>query len=413
MPTPTTVCTGTPNQPLPRASPTTPPSEWPTTAVRSSVPMRSAIAAASEPKEYRASGADPPWPGRSGASGRASALQQRGPALPHLRVCSKAVQQDQQWLSAAAIENVKSIAHGGSLSHGLSSRMSAGKSCERISGLLRIRGVPMSDGERLKRHRVPRHRHLRVGTGSSSASSLLRGTRAAAGVRHHRAVHSASGDPRAVAGTGSDGCSRLDADPDVTSDASLGVGVANGIDTRTDAGASSGVGTGAGGGSKGGSGERVRRPTRHRATPWTVAHRAAAAVGAASVAAVAVITVVLTSGGPAVDTATGGGKWTPAPASSPLPAVPSAQQLFVPLPTASPTMAAGARGSGGRAGGNSGRDRQHPTPKRSAKPRPDPTPKPRPSRSRPMPLTTVMVDPGSPPSRSLPGRPTSTGTHQH
>jgi hypothetical protein len=266
----------------------------------------------------------------------------------------------------------------------------------------------MSDGGRLKRHRVPRHRHLQAGTRSPGATSLPRGIPAAAGVHHHRAVHSASGHSPAVAGTGSDGCPRLDADPDVTSGASLGIGVANGIDTRADAGASSGLGTGAG--SKGGSGERVRRPTRHRATPWTVAHRAAAAVGAASVAAVAVMTAALTGGGPAVDTATNGGGWTTAPASSPLPAVPSAGQLAVPLPTASPTMAAGARESGSRAGGNHGRDRQHPTPRRSAKPRPDPTPKQRPSRSRPMLATTVTVDPGSPPSRSLPGRPTSTGT---
>jgi hypothetical protein len=246
----------------------------------------------------------------------------------------------------------------------------------------------MSDGERLKRHRVPRHRHLQAGTRSPSATSLPRGIPAAAGVHHHRAVHSASGYSPAVAGTGSDGCSRLDADPDVTSGASLGIGVANGIDARTDAGASSGLGTGAGGGSglgtgagggsKGGSGERVRRPTRHRATPWTVAHRAAAAVGAASVAVVAVITAALIGGGPAVDTATNGGEWTTAPASSPLPAVPSARQVAMPLPTASPTMAAGARESGSRAGGNGGRDRQHPTPKRSAKPRPDPPPKQRP-----------------------------------
>jgi hypothetical protein len=239
----------------------------------------------------------------------------------------------------------------------------------------------MNDVRGQKRHRAPRHASLPVGTGRHTATS----SRAA---------------------TGTQAPTRFDADPDGATGCPVETyaGHATDTDTRTGVGTSSTVGTGvagtggAGGGATGGTGSGggyVRRPNRHRATPWIVAHRGIAAAGAVSMAALTVITAALIGGGrPVGPAATGGGEWTAVPAFSPAPAVPSAGALSVPLPAASPTTGAGTREPGHRAGGQGRRDRAHPGPKRSPGP-PDRTPKQHPSPGRPTPDAATTAGPGT------------------
>jgi hypothetical protein len=237
----------------------------------------------------------------------------------------------------------------------------------------------MSDVGAQKRNRSPRHGRLPVGTGRHTAT----GARALTSAHSHAAV-----------GTGSDGLFRFDADADSATGSRVETYAGHVTDTDTSSGVGTGVagrdvagrdvaGTGMAGtgeaakratGGAGRGGGHVRRPNRHRATPWIVAHRGVAAVGAMSVASLIVITAAIVGGRPPVEpAATGGGEWTTVPASSPAPAVPSAGVLSVPLPAASPTTGAGTQKPGRGAGGQGRRDRAHPGPKRSPGP-PDRTP---------------------------------------